>query len=217
MPITTAPMHVLWTGEFGERVARHVEHMTGCPTRRAGHGDLRPATWPHTPMRLVAGWRLEAGLLNEVARLHRACRTPWLPIVHEYPVIRVGPLIVPGRGPCHGCYVRRRAQHDRASTSAAALRASLAADPDHGVSGFTDAQARIAAGLALDLVDQGDAELEHRAGLVLFYDVLTRNLVADTVVRVHGCADCGTPPHPDDGWEHLAADLLSGPVGGGNR
>ncbi|MEU6084217.1 TOMM precursor leader peptide-binding protein [Streptomyces sp. NPDC047108] len=217
MPITTAPMHVLWTGEFGERVARHVEHMTGSPSQRADLAGLQPAAWPHTPLRLVATWRLEATLLHEVARLHQACRTPWLPVVHEYPVIRVGPLIVPGQGPCHDCYIRRRAQHDRASTGAAALRASLASAADHGVSGFTDAQARIAAGLALDVVDQEDPASGHRAGLVLFYDVLSRSLVADTVVRVHGCADCGTPPHPDDGWEHLAADLLSAAAGGGHR
>ncbi|MEV6318454.1 TOMM precursor leader peptide-binding protein [Streptomyces sp. NPDC051776] len=217
MPITTAPMHVLWTGEFGERVAGHVARMTGSPTQRAGLGDLQSATWPHTPMRLVATWRLEDALLNEVARLHHACRTPWLPIVHEFPVIRVGPLVVPHRGPCYGCYVRRRAQHDRPSASAAALRASLAADPAHGVSGFTDAQAGIAAGLALDLLDQWDSASGLRSGLVLFYDVLTRSLVADTVARVHGCPDCGTPPHPDDGWERLAADLLAGSAGGEHR
>ncbi|MFI0712207.1 TOMM precursor leader peptide-binding protein [Streptomyces inhibens] len=144
-------------------------------------------------------------------------RTPWLPIVHEYPVIRVGPLVVPGEGPCHDCYTGRRAQHDRSAAATSALRASLAADPGNGVAGFTDAQARIATALALDLLDRHRTGTGVRAGRVVFYNVLTRALIGDTVVGVHGCGTCGKPPHADDGWRHLAADVRLGAPEGGRR
>ncbi|MBT2365426.1 TOMM precursor leader peptide-binding protein [Streptomyces sp. ISL-10] len=209
MSITTAPTHVLWTGDFGERVAGHLETMTGGPSLRADVRGRWSAEWPHTGLRLVATWRHEPALLDRVARVHSACRTPWLPIVHEYPVIRVGPLVVPRGGPCHDCYLKRRAQHDRSPSVTQALRASLAADPDSGVSGFTDAQARMAAALATDLVHRYRTSTGARPGRVVFYNVLTRTLVGDTVVGVHGCGECGTPPHPDDGWRHLAADLAA--------
>ncbi|WP_411146945.1 TOMM precursor leader peptide-binding protein [Streptomyces sp. x-80] len=214
MTVTTTPTHVLWTGDFGERVAARLASMTGCPTLRADARGRRTAEWPHTGLRLVAAWRAEEELFAQVARLHSATRTPWLPIVHEYPMIRIGPLVMPGKGACYGCYVRRRAQHDRGSAAARALRASAAADPDHGVAGFTEGQAMIGTALALDLVGRWETGAGDRAGQVLFYNVLTRSLITDTVVRVHGCSECGNPPHPDDGWRHLAADLTHAPAGG---
>lgn len=216
MTVTTTPTHVLWTGDFGERVAAHLTSATGCPALRADVQGRRTAEWPHTGLRLVATWRPEEALFAQVARLHSATRTPWLPVIHEYPLIRIGPLVVPGAGPCYRCYLRRRSQHDRGSAAAQALRASAAADPRHGVTGFTEGQTMIAASLALDLIVRHQTAAAGRAGQVLFYNVLTRSLIADTVVRVHGCGECGTPPHPDDGWRHLAADLA--PVlGGGAR
>lgn len=203
MPITKTPMHALWTGDFGERTAAHLSALTGCPTQYAA---LEPAVWPHTARRVVVTWRDEPQLFDRVAQTHGVWGTPWLPVVHEFPMIRVGPLVVPGEGPCLRCYGRRRAQHDRTAQSTAALRASAAAHPSHGVAGFTESQAMIAAGLAVDLLDSHEADGQ-QAGRVCFYNVLTRALIADTVTGVHGCAECGTPVHPDDGWRHLAADL----------
>jgi bacteriocin biosynthesis cyclodehydratase domain-containing protein len=207
MPITKTPMHTLWTGEFGKRTAGHLASVTGCPARPTdAHGNAA-AAWPHAGVRVVATWRDEPALFDRVARLHTACRAPWLPVVHEYPLIRVGPLVVPGDGPCYRCYLGRRAQHDRGSDSTAALRASAAAAPGHGVTGFTDAQTMIAACLALDLLREHQDKGAESAGRVVFYNVLTRALITDTVMGVHGCRECGTPPHPDDGWRRLAADL----------
>ncbi|MFI2458133.1 TOMM precursor leader peptide-binding protein [Streptomyces sp. NPDC019539] len=173
---------------------------------RANSNGRDASRWPHAQTRVVATWRPEATLFDEVARLHNACRTSWLPIVYEYPAIRVGPLVVPGEGPCSRCYARRRVQHDRNAVGTAALNASLAADPRRGVTGFTDAQARIAAALGVELLNR------YRAGRVqpgrtTFYNVLTRNLVTDTVTAVHGCRECDRSVHIDDGWQHLAADL----------
>lgn len=210
MPMTSTHTHVLWTGDFGERVAGHMESTEGWPTLRADVGGRRSAEWPHaTRMRLVATWRFESALFEHVARLHAASRTPWLPVVYEYPNIRVGPLVVPGEGPCHSCYLRRRDQHDRAAAVTSAVRASLAADAGSGVAGFTDGQARIAAGLARDLLERYRAGAGVRPGQVLFYNVLTRALIGDTAVGVHGCRHCGVQPHVDDGWKHLADDLMA--------
>ncbi|MFI0712208.1 hypothetical protein ACH4SK_16395 [Streptomyces inhibens] len=53
MPMTTSPTHVLWTGDFGERVAEHLGTMAGWPGMRADVQGLRSAEWPHTGIRLV--------------------------------------------------------------------------------------------------------------------------------------------------------------------
>ncbi|MFB6521202.1 TOMM precursor leader peptide-binding protein [Streptomyces sp. NPDC056401] len=211
MTLTKTPLHTLWTGAFGERVATHISALTGSASTAARHDGTYSATWPHARLRIVATWRHEPVLTSRLSELHTAFGTPWLPVVLEYPKIRIGPLIVPGEGPCHDCYLARRSQHDRSPVGTAALRASAAADPEAGVSGFTEGQAMVAAGLAVDLVQARGGEPHAVApGRVLFYDVLSRALITDTVLGVHGCPRCGTSTHPDEGWIDLATHLRLG-------
>lgn len=219
MPFTTAPAHILWTGTFGRRVADHLTALTDWPSATADALGSRSAEWPHTALRVLALWRDEPTLLEGVARLHGVCRTTWLPVVQEFPLIRIGPLVVPGEGPCHSCYTRRRAQHERGREVTRALQESRAADPGHGIAGFTDAQAMIAAGLAVDLLTRyrtGDGAVP---GQVTFYNMLSRSLFSDTVIGVHGCPECGPPVDPDDGWRRLADELplTTGTAAGGER
>ncbi|MER5885342.1 TOMM precursor leader peptide-binding protein [Streptomyces sp. NPDC001941] len=209
MTVSRTPLHTVWTGDFGREVAVRLASLTGAPHDRTDPPATGRARWPHAGLRVVAAWRGDPALFEELAAYQAALGVPWLPVVHEFPAIRVGPLVVPGRGPCHGCYVRRRAQHDRSPGTRTALRASAERDAGAGVRGFTAAQAMVAAGLAGRLIADSVDDRGAHAGTVLVYDVLTRGLLADTVLGVHGCAECGTPPHPDDGWRHLADDLAA--------
>ncbi|MEN3585128.1 MULTISPECIES: TOMM precursor leader peptide-binding protein [unclassified Streptomyces] len=207
MPLNIQPTHVLWTGAFGRGVADHLAATAGWSSSEADVLGRRSAEWPHASLRVVATWRHETALLARVARLHAAWGTAWLPVVHEYPVIRVGPLVVPGEGPCYSCYLRRRGQHDQGRDVSRAIEASFESAPDNGVAGHTDAQTMIAAGVTVDLVSRHRAGRGVEPGHVVFYNVLTRSLFGDTLIGVHGCTDCGTPLAPDDGWRALAEDV----------
>ncbi|MDH2392158.1 TOMM precursor leader peptide-binding protein [Streptomyces sp. HNM0663] len=214
MPLTREPTHVLWTGTFGRSVADHLSRTAGWRSSPADVHGRRSAEWPPAAFRVVALWRHESALLARVARLHAAWGTAWLPVVQEYPVIRVGPLVVPGEGSCYSCYLRRRAQHDQGRPVTQALETAFDAAPENGVTGYTDAQALIAAGVTADLVSRHLTERTVAPGHVVFYNVLTRSLFADTVLGVHGCPECGPSVDPDDGWRELAEDLTRPPAAG---
>ncbi|WP_338676497.1 TOMM precursor leader peptide-binding protein [Streptomyces sp. SCSIO 30461] len=211
MPFNIRPTHVLWAGAFGRSVADHLSAAAGWGSSPADALGLRSAEWPHCALRVVAVWRHESALLTRIARLHTAWGTAWIPVVQEFPVIRVGPLVVPGEGPCYSCYLRRRAQHDQARAVSKALETSFRAGPENGVTGHTDAQAAIAAGVVADLLSRYRAGKDVVPGQVVFYNVLTRSLFTDTVIGVHGCPECGPPVDPDAGWRVLAQEL-AGPL-----
>ncbi|MFE9254187.1 TOMM precursor leader peptide-binding protein [Streptomyces sp. NPDC006879] len=214
MPSNTEPTHILWTGAFGRSVADHLSSTLGWQASATDALGRRSAEWPHAGLRIVATWRHETALLARVARLHASWGTVWLPVVQEFPVIRVGPLVVPGEGPCYSCYLRRREQHEQGRVVSQALEASFETSPQNGVGGYADAQAMIAAGVTADLVARYRAGQQVEPGRVVFYNVLTRSLFADTVIGVHGCRECGPPLDPDDGWRGLAEEL-AGPVTAG--
>jgi bacteriocin biosynthesis cyclodehydratase domain-containing protein len=116
---------------------------------------------------------------------------PWLPVVNEDVVIRIGPWVVPGEGPCFDCYLARRVQHDDQYAITADLWTAYAADPECGPRGFLPQHARATAGAARGLLDQSPAP-----GTVIALNVRTGNLDSHRVLRCHGCARCAPETVP---------------------
>lgn len=115
---------------------------------------------------------------------------PWLAVEAGHQRVTVGPLVVPSHGPCHGCFRRRRAQHDPRWPLTHAVRAAKTADESLRPQGFLPHQVRITAGivsLLLASVAAGTA----RPGTVITLELNRSLLRSDLVVGCHGCARCG--------------------------
>ena len=123
-------------------------------------------------------------------------KVPWLPVVRDVPQIRVGPLVVPGIGPCHRCFEKRRRQHE---SGWSAMRGFEWAQERHQISGPDEClphHVSLASGLAEHMIQtvvtQAVLEPVHPlAGVVVVADLTSRAMTSGTVTSHHGCARCG--------------------------
>nr|WP_269128700.1 TOMM precursor leader peptide-binding protein [Nonomuraea sp. K271] len=157
------------------------------------------------PSRLVvvASSQLVPSVHEHADELAYKAGVPWLSITMEHPVIRIGPLVNPGEGPCFRCYMSRRRQHDRRWSSSRILHDAYDRGESPGPGGFLPQHPRIAAGAAACLLGEHGA-----TGQVITMSLLRLDLAAHVVTACHGCDRCA-PPAVLPGL----ADLLSQEVG----
>lgn len=179
---------LLGLGPFGHRVAGLLARMTGgTELARDGTPETAFAGAPSTVV--LAMWRPAPALCERADALAHVTGIPWLPIVLEPLFVQVGPLVVPGAGPCYRCFDERRMQHDRQGPQTAALYAAYDRDPACGPAGFLPQHARLAAGLAATTLLRPDG----MAGQVISAALNGVSFRQDPVIGCHGCPRCGRP------------------------
>lgn len=204
------PLHILAIGSFGAAVAdRLAPDLPGARIERRTDDRSLPMHWPPARMHLLLTWRETPALAERLDRAAHQWRVPWLPVVLEHPRLRVGPLVVPGRGPCYRCFRGRSAQHDPRPDITRALHAHFDAAPEDGPRGYLPAHTSIAAGLTrevLQRVDDDDGVAD--AGTVRWIDLLSGRPGRADVVAVHGCGRCARRRNPAERTHiRLTADL----------
>jgi bacteriocin biosynthesis cyclodehydratase domain-containing protein len=214
-------LHVIGAGRFGAAVAEAiVDHSPGTvvtltdgdvaagPAGAPGLLPGVPGLLPGATAHLLAAGAAMPGYATVLDRVAFERRVPWLPVIVEHPLLRVGPAVVPGAGACYSCWRRRLRQHAVAPDIDAALeRTSLAAGGD-GPAGHLPAVARLAAAVALDVVGRLARRETAEAGRVRQLDLLTRRLTTGAAVGVHGCPRCGLGrDEPARSHRQLLADL----------
>ena len=146
-------LSVIGLGPFGERVAQHLLG-TRPDAKRVAAADLGNAFTATGEAVVLALWRPEPELCEQADELSWRRGVPWLPVVMDHRAVSVGPL-VSQPGPCFRCYRRRREQHDVQPAATAALLAAYARDAGAGPAGYLPHHARMAAGLATQML-RGD-------------------------------------------------------------
>ncbi|MDG4836592.1 TOMM precursor leader peptide-binding protein [Micromonospora sp. WMMD967] len=179
---------LLGIGPFGRRVTGLLARMTY--GTQVPPDDAPETAFAGTPSALVVAlWRPSPALCDRIDERSHATGVPWLPVVLEPSHLRIGPLVVPGAGPCHGCFEERRAQHDPHWPGSAALYAAYDRNPACGPAGFLPQHARTAAGLALRVLGRPDVT----AGRVISVPLRGVSVRQDPVLACHGCPRCGRP------------------------
>jgi bacteriocin biosynthesis cyclodehydratase domain-containing protein len=183
------PAAFLGAGAFGNRVAGLL-----AAARPGGRTFTDPgaAFSNETGPVIVALWRPAPALCERVDELAFTAGRPWLPVIMEHPVVRVGPLVTPPSAPCFACYQQRRRQHDDHRETTRLLHAAYDRDDACGPAGFLPQHARTAAAVAWAMLDAG------QAGQVVTVRLTAPGLSAGRVLPVHGCARCSPPPDPVD-------------------
>lgn len=168
---------------------------------------------------VLALWRPEPALCELADELSFRNSVPWLPVIMEHPVIRIGPFVRPKSGPCFRCYATRKAQHDQQPWITVAMNAGYQRDQDCGPRGYLPHHARMAAALALGALGEDTASADRRGQGLLEGDVVTVGLVtggvqASHVIAVNNCDRCGPPRFSSglDRLSELAARTVSMPL-----
>jgi bacteriocin biosynthesis cyclodehydratase domain-containing protein len=179
-------------GAFGAAVAAELAAAVAPVATRTGSGAPpdADAVAAVSAVAVVAGRPVPA-IAERVDELAFQTRVPWLPILIESGVLRIGPVIVPGFGACYRCFRHRLRQHAAAPPVEAALdrhyRTSTADEPY----GHLPGTAVLAAVVAAGILARTAADPVGEAGRVRQRDLATGRLTDGRVVGVHGCPRCG--------------------------
>lgn len=196
---------ILGLGEFGGHVAALLCDNARWPVVMAS--SVADAIEKDSGAAIVAMWRPYPAACEEADALAIHHQRPWLPVVMDHPNVRVGPVVVPGRGACFACFTARHDQHDNQASISAMLRAGFDRDPELGPRGYLHHHARLAAALAqLALGDLSAGWLTTTAGQVLSFNVYRTAIRRHPVIARSGCPRCGRPVSTSGG--SAMADLL---------
>jgi bacteriocin biosynthesis cyclodehydratase domain-containing protein len=208
--MSTTPIHVLSVGPFGRAVARHLAALRGdCVETPVEGSPVQGARdWPKGRMTIVAAWRPVNGLCRALDRMSHERRLPFVPLVADSMTLRVGPVVIPGRGSCWTCWHVRYRQHARALHHRQAVWQHYETYPEVGPSGYLEPYALLGAARLCDVVDAVDAGDATRvvAGTAWQIDMLTREITTSTSVGVDACPQCGLQRGPD---RRTVADMQS--------
>jgi bacteriocin biosynthesis cyclodehydratase domain-containing protein len=184
---------IIGSGPIGCRVADVLAAALPDSVRRS-RAELDTAFASGGGPVVVALWRPERTICERADSLAFRYGRSWLPIVVEHPVLRVGPLVCPPSGPCFGCYQARRRQHSEEHEVAVALEAAYERSRNLGPAGYLPHHARLAAGVAEQMVREPTGQV----GRVVTISLLSGSLTASWVVACHDCPR-QPAPHGSDG------------------
>lgn len=226
---------VLASGPFGKGVARRLDPGTGAA--QGAHGaalteshtvtvqeideGTHPSLWPRADLIILATSHERPRIAEATDRAAFDWGTPWFSVHTTATEVVCGPVVIPGRTACHGCYVRRRAQHKRPEHTTGAATDRAPGD-DRYPTGFPVHHVGIAAAFARQAVDEAfadadasdDATAEDSAdsavaggpgGTVRKFDQISGGTNRASVVAVDRCERCRTPATSDELWRRLAS------------
>ncbi|PVE10731.1 TOMM precursor leader peptide-binding protein [Streptomyces scopuliridis] len=212
-----AALSLIAVGGFGERTAQLLSaQFTGSAV--LSPDDVEQAFGTVRGTVVLTAQNPAPRLCERLDNLAYRFSRPWLPVVMDNSVVRVGPLIRPPYGPCFRCFQGRRAQHDREAAATALLHHSYDAGQQPGPGGFLPHHARLAAAVAatcLRAVPEAGAPDGPDDGIVTTIRLREWGIDRNHVVPRHSCPRCG-PSAPvreaigDSGPGRLRAAL--GPV-----
>jgi bacteriocin biosynthesis cyclodehydratase domain-containing protein len=160
---------------------------------------------------VVAAWRPVPVLCELLDRVSHEAQRPFIPLILESTVIRLGPIVIPGEGGCWNCWMRRCKQHSVRPKEDEAVLRHYSSDTYVGPQGYLEPFALLSAARisqTIDTLDSSPHSCKKLAGSIWQVDVLTRDMTTSTVIGVHGCPRCGLQrPEIDRSFADLQREL----------
>lgn len=173
--------------EFGRYAAGHAQACR--PEGDVAILDAVPADGGFRLLALLAG-RPVPGVADSLDAFAFRSGSAFLTIWPNDGRLQVGPVVVPGAGPCYRCFTARERQHAPGRDAMDAIHEHQASTLPPASLGLLPPLARLAASEVLRL-DATPGGLAVRAGHVWVFSVPPTTAVHGTVIAVDGCSRCG--------------------------
>jgi bacteriocin biosynthesis cyclodehydratase domain-containing protein len=187
-----SPVHLLSAGPFGRAVVRNLKSLRGDVVDTDVSNNLfpLPSTWPASRLLALVSWRPVMELSEMLNEISHERRIPLIPAIQDLTAIRIGPIILPGRGPCWNCWIARWRQHSGWTHERTSLSRHYATHPEAGPAGYLESFAAMTACRLSQVIASVDSN-EARAGSIWQVEMLTGETSTAFVIGVHDCPCCG--------------------------
>ncbi|KJJ41555.1 hypothetical protein UM89_12605 [Bacillus subtilis] len=205
------PIHIMTTGDFGREVAQQlskkIDNIVITPLNEPLY--LLPSDrFPSARLHIFASWKSSSFISKQLDQLCFKWNEPWLPITMDHPYIRIGPLVIPGEGPCYHCFESRYLQHSPVPQYVKKIDTYYHSHPDAGPKGFLRSFAGWSAIFASTVIKSIDENELSQSGRVWKLNMLTRESFSSQTISVHGCPRCGLKrPEENRSVKHLSENL----------
>lgn len=182
-------VHLLSVGPFAKAVAgwlktfRHDVIETALTDEHAVQPGIARIT-------VVAAWRPVSGLCELLDTLSFEWQRPFVPLIVESSILRMGPVVMPGRGACWQCWQQRARQHSEWALAQSALLQHYASAPQAGPQGFLEPFAVMAATRIAQVIEDLDSQ-SAMPGFIWQIDMLSRAITTAVAIGIHDCPRCG--------------------------
>lgn len=196
--VTENTVQLFVSGRFGEVVQEHLLKCRDDVQCWAVSDDrLRALLSFPRPAKMLAfvAWRPDPSRCELLDRIAHNSELPFVPLTIDTGKLQLGPVVVPGRGPCWTCWAQRSRENSAWPIAREALLDFYDTHPESGPEGYIETIAAVAASKmaqAITSLDSGHA----RPGLVWQFDLVTRQIHTFTVVGRHDCQRCGLHRSP---------------------
>jgi bacteriocin biosynthesis cyclodehydratase domain-containing protein len=186
------PVHLICVGPFAEAVNQEFETMRNdiIGTEVVDDTFPLPSTWPASRVNVLVSWRPVPSLCELLNQVSYDLHCPFVPVIQDLTAIRLGPIVVPGQGPCWHCWITRWRQHSGWTKERTSLLQYYAAHPEAGPQGYLEPFVTMAAVRIAQTITNIDSD-DALPGSVWQVDMMTRQIATATVVGVHDCSWCG--------------------------
>lgn len=194
-------------GRFAEAVYEYLKEF--CPDLEQTRLDYMslPAE-PGGRIWVAVAWRPAPSICSTLNKWSHLTGRPFLPVLLDNTSLQVGPVVLPSRGACWECWVRRSNQHSPWPAARNALFKYYDANAQAGVPGYLEPLAMLAAAKIAAIVEEVDSGTAP-GGYIWQMDMITRAIATSTVVGVHGCDLCGLGRSVDERTFSVMRDDLS--------
>jgi bacteriocin biosynthesis cyclodehydratase domain-containing protein len=184
-------IHVLSVGPFGDAVSRHLRRLHRdvvdvTPDDLFSNGDAVSTS----RINVLVAWRPVQRLCQAMDEISHRWNTPFIPVIADSMILRVGPVIVPGKGGCWNCWTKRSKQHPAWTEDRSSLLNYYDSHPQEGPKGYLEPFAVMACAQTSGVIDT----LDHSGvlpGQIWQIDMVTLRVTTSKLVGVHDCARCG--------------------------
>jgi bacteriocin biosynthesis cyclodehydratase domain-containing protein len=186
------PIYMLYAGSFGKAVADHCKALRNHIEVAAvlDHTEPDYAAWSAARMTVVASWRPLPKLCDRIDELSHELRRPFIPLIQDSTSLRLGPVVIPGAGPCWRCWIQRSRQHAEWTNAQVAVMKHYAESPEAGPQGYLEPFAAMASIRLVQTIAEVDSS-RAQGGHIWQIDLLSREITTSAVIGVHGCKRCG--------------------------
>jgi bacteriocin biosynthesis cyclodehydratase domain-containing protein len=125
-----------------------------------------------------------------VDKLSREDDRPFVPLIADSPVLRLGPIIIPGTSGCWECWQLRSRQHATSPKEQSALWKFYDVNPQSGPGGYLEPFAMLGAAQIARAIHSCSSP-QRAAGHIWQIDLFTRDVSTSRMVAVNDCPRCG--------------------------